>query len=261
MATQTYAIPNAGLIFSGGYGDSAVGGHNARAILGSSGTLDLVATGTQLEIQIYTTNATTPFQISVDGGAFADLANAPANTWNWVTVFTGLGDAAHTATIRRKTGDVYFDRDDCVRVTGGAPAISAPAGFGTQYQLRGTLGSYILMETGWVAAVNSGVNDYIAGASVGGDYPWSDVSIRFRATIETLKLWTYRKAGKVLLYIDGVAQSVITFSNLSLWGWETIATGLDSTTEHEYTIYFVKPNTSSYHLVAWLMGSEGRGST
>lgn len=233
MPTTNYPLTNTNLVFSGQWTDLLAGGHNARQFSGQNTQIDFVATGTLLTMLCNYPNTVT-VQASVDGGAFTTLPNN-GGTWANVTIFTGLSDTAHTVTIKHTSGtqgDFYLDRDTAFALTGAAPAVAAPSGFGPQYPLNSTtFVSQSAQEGGWASETVGGYSAPQARTSV-----WTDAAVRFRAACGTIKGWIFQDGATLKFQSDGADQTgTVVLPNTSQYGWVTLASGLDTAIEHEYS--------------------------
>lgn len=242
MATQTFAPPlpkvaTGMCMMSGGWNNpTTFSGRSGMRQSGANSQIDTIVTGTQLEMQCYYPNTTT-FQVSVDGGSYTTITNN-GGTWAYVTVFTGLSDTAHTVTIRQLSGVsqvFYLDATTAFRVTGSAPAMAYPTGFGTQVDLMETEGLKYIIREGNVS--NGTSNGYSSPLPPTLTTLYQDIVFRFRAKVSGLSIWMLQN-GHVFRYtMDGVLQgSLVTAASTNQYGWLTIATGLDATEEHEYEI-------------------------
>lgn len=229
--TNTPAISLAG----GQWGPtSLIGGRNAKQCLGQNSEIDFRFTGTLLTM-LCNYAASVTMQVSVDGGAFVTIPNN-AGAWSSVTVATGLTDTQHTCTVQHSGGtqaNFYIDTDSSFTVTGAVPALTTPdpAVFGPVTYLTQTPAPFAI-EGGWT---NSNLAGYSSPPSL--QTIWEDSSIRFRAKIGTFKLWVAQNGGKYQLQVDGkdVGAAVADVSAFP-YGWITLGSGLDVTTEHEYGV-------------------------
>jgi len=96
-------------------------------------------------------------------------------------------------------------------------------------------GHYVQIEGGAVLQSNAGTNSWI-GLYAGTSGSTLEGAIRFRATISELDVYCYELASPLRLSIDEVDATTVTLANASAYGWTTVATGLDSTKEHEYLL-------------------------
>ena len=244
MPTTAFASVNAAIVFSGQWSDGVFGSHNGKQLIGSCSEIDVVATGTQLTLMSYIDSAAT-IQISIDGGAWTTIA-ATTNTWASQTLFTGLSDTAHAVGIRAVGAPSWWvDRDALFSVTGGSPGVSFPTGFGTQYPLSDTtFAANSQQEGGWIAG-NLGFYTTPQSKST----PYADTSVTFTAQCASIKVWMLLDGTKIDVQRDGVDIGTITVPNSApQMGWVTVATGLDATMPHRYTltVCFVPSNTLVY---------------
>ncbi len=247
MATTTFSITQAaGAVWGGSYTDTTVSGSPARAT-DTSSTVDLVVTGTALAVGIYDY----PLNYTVDGGAVQSYTgNTSARLA--VPIFSGLADGPHTVHISCPYA-MRWDTPNFAVVTGAAPAVSTPAGMGPAYVIQDCPGISVdgsLDAAGNVQGQRGYHNDF------GGAY-WGGGQIRFRATCTGVQVFAYAQACTFGLLVDGVDLGVRVSPTGSVWGWVPIASGLDGTTEHEYTILQV----GTGNVLTWASAVMAAGGT
>jgi hypothetical protein len=195
---------------------------------GLNSEVRFVATGTACDIGIYGSNDVNVFW-SVDGGA--ESSAIPASGLNWLSLFTGLSDAAHTVVFRRSNAVTYLDTISTTRITGSSPACALPSGYtNTQYRIYDASG---LSEDNSVAAF--GVEGY-------DKLRWRG-SFRFKATPDssgTIRVWARTDAAgdarqDLAICVDGVPSSMVFASPASTWGWVSF-TSLPHAAEHTFRV-------------------------
>jgi lysophospholipase L1-like esterase len=255
MPTTTYNADNAAFADSGRVSNS-----NGQYWLmrGSGSERAFVVTGTAASATFFSFDGGTGVvQVSVDGGAYVDL-NLTAGDNTTVLLFSGLSDAEHLVVLRTKTvNEPYLLVVAWLSVTGSAPALRAPStaeGYGPVSRYgdadfasgggdRGSLysnGSYGTPDT---------------GSSAG--HGFADGRVRRRGRCSTLKAWMYGSGAKVELQIDGVAEPLITLPADSVFGWRTLATGLDAGTDHTFTLTDCDKSAAGTYYLDALMAVGG----
>lgn len=213
-------------------------------------TIHLSMTGTDA-VMFCSGGAATPFHVSVDGGAETN----PTISGGQITLFSGLSDAAHTVMIR--CGDAYsggnarLTRPNCFDVTGSAPAISAFPNHGPkEFTTSTTLGQRTTGEvtaSGYTSpngAQNRQAEGIVRRGKAERIYVW--VSVNFSATDE------------LTLLIDGVHDTTTTVSPTNAdCRWVLLKTGLDVSTEHEYTIISADGSSTPADMDAIMFGGTG----
>ncbi len=97
--------------------------------------------------------------------------------------------------------------------------------------LTGVVGSYVQIEG----------CDYFQN-TYNGQSTWYnaplDTALRLRSSGPSLAIYTYLDGNVIRYAIDGVDTGSVTKPLSNVWGWQTIATGLDEGAEHTYLISF-----------------------
>lgn len=221
MATTSFTGNDAGVIYGGRWGaDFSNAGIRIRQAIGSHSEVRFVTTGTEARLRIYDQGSFT-WRWTVDGGAEQTYAEDGSGN-DWITLYTGASDSAHTVIVYRCRYLGYTP--DCVEVTGAAPAIAAPTGY---------------TNTQYIIASQSGISEdgsKTESTSEGYPTPRARGSFRFNATTDTIRVWgtgTTGATNDLALVIDKDYANPIRLSFSDDWGWAS-ATGLDGTQEHEY---------------------------
>lgn len=219
----------------------------------TSATCHLVITGTKAVLNVGA-QASQPYNISVDGGAYSTpTILGPTTLAGQITLFTGLSDAAHTVDIRTaggySGGNAWFQRPNALEVAGASPTISADPNYGPSERVSDTtLGDQNLGTT------TTGYSSPSGGYDRGGE------SYSRRGKAERIYAWAgpTLATGGIVLLIDGVYQSITSLPTSGAHGWQLLASGLDSSAEHEYTIAFSKIGPSSDGFIdAVMFGGSG----
>lgn len=240
----SFPINAAGVYSSGEFWDApnpasgSGGSRPARVGKGQGFQIDFVATGTDLSLSCYPYATAPVYTVSVDGGPATNITLPANGAWGTATLFSALADAAHTVSIKHASGspdNLWLDFNGALSLSGAAPAVSGPAGFGAIHKIG--VNPYIALEGGW--------NFNLSGSY----YNWphllqnttdqvSDAKIRFRATCTGIKLWMLGQTCYLRLWVDGVPQGTapVVAANNGVYGWVTIASGLDGANEHEYAV-------------------------
>lgn len=230
-----------------------VSSHYFRTFAGAETQHEGVFYGTQLEVQLFSTTVANPFEASIDGGAFATISGLAANsTWTWVVLGTGLADGPHSFTLRflNQAGTNAIDTDSSYRVTGATPRMVTPTAYvGTNtYVLSST--TQILQEgNSWSNYAGAGYTNNALLASTQTatvQTAIGDSGLRFRAIASTVWVWGLNDTAKYKLRVDNTEPfATVTTTATGKYGWIQLATGLDATAVHDYTIYAVHPGTSA----------------
>lgn len=235
MATQIFAITDAAIRQAGQFADGRINSLDGyRQWVGRDSRFEFKATGTDCTMSIVAVATQPTLRVSVDGGAFSNLTLGSAGVRADVTLFTGLSDAEHTVVVEHSAGtqaNAAVEIANAITVTGAAPAIAAPDGYGTQYNAAEYPLAGLSRYNG--AARTLATTGYVSVLSLQGP----DSSIRFRGNPTSIKAWV-ANGGRYRVYQDGTALAAAantTGGGSSRYGWDTIASGLDGA-EHEYEI-------------------------
>jgi lysophospholipase L1-like esterase len=231
---SVFLTTNANVVWGGAYTDfSNAAGRAAREFTSHGAQFDLVATGTALTVSCYGNGDT--LDITIDGGA--PTALTPAAGWHSETLFTGLSDTAHTVRVKtRGTAGTYWDETGFLTLTGAAPALSLPSGFGSNAVLKSGATTYIVTDGSGEIITSEGNDLCLRGAgNVGGG--GGHGQLRFKATTSGLNFWCYRGGDifRVIVDDDATMGTSFTTSSDNTWGWQSV-TGLDGGAEHQYQI-------------------------
>lgn len=238
---------------------ASLGGRTAvRHCAGRNAQRIFYVRGTDATITGYLSSGSNlqPVAISVDGGAFTLVPSMTLTTWTTITAFTGLTDDWHTVIVRDQgttSGlQFFYDADTTISVTGASPSIAAVPNLDGQYKVRASgVDAYVVPEGGLANSVNQGNKCKTVARP--------DGSFHFKGTISTLSAWVFRDGKQCALWIDGVQQSTVTFPTGSDWGRVTIASGLDSSAEHDYILQFGDASLILHDLVT--TGGTGVNTT
>lgn len=219
-----------------------------------SGHALLQARGTNDEINIAFTNGTSVSTtimlsgyftgnvlVSLDGAAFSSVtpsvtAAVPATA----LVATVADTSPHTLCVKLSSSS-YIDRWpngvtglDTFTFVGATPTFSVPV-FGQIQSVSGLVaGNHAIVDGTASAAAYGSITSYGVNANSAN---WTDQTVRFKATTTNLWVWGYNLGNSVSISIDGASDSTPVFMDSSgIFKFFQIATGLDGSTEHEYTI-------------------------
>jgi lysophospholipase L1-like esterase len=187
--------------------------HDTSFVYSGSG-MDFTFTGSGFKLNARIT-ATNPITMTVNGGSpttptlpitgsigFVDLI--PAGT---------LTEGTYTIHLDFTTNAVLLDLVNSIYVTGAAPAVGYPTGFGQQY----TAFDYpnaIRTEGGWKLSSPAPYSQVWANS-----YGVTDGRADFAASCSGLAFWMVLAGQKVRLLIDGVPSGTVqTVPNTSTWG-------------------------------------------
>jgi hypothetical protein len=267
MATTTFAVSNAAFSLSGQFLRYPIAtSRKSIQYKGNNSQIDFTATGTDCTLRaLVTTTGSNWLQVSVDGGAYTNLAMSgmTINTWTDLTLFTGLSDTAHTVSVRLNIGGgsvVYIDFLTAISLTGAAPAIAMTTGFGEIWDVWG--GEFLTYAQSFGGLVSSAFNGY-------GNPPlalctsFPDQGIRFWGRATDIKVWSINNtAHSFKLMIDGVASSLgkISGNSSGTYTWITMGTGIDNTVDHMFELVQVNSSTWSFGQVM-LVGGTGLRKT
>jgi hypothetical protein len=207
------------------------GGHNyAVAGLDHSTFTFTISNATSGTVQVSTADANN-LEWSVDGGAYATATIAANGQWHFVPLpSAALDGGTHTVVGCVPTGNyTYLDRNNTLQVSAGG-IVSNPLAI-TQTAVVGA-GAHLACYGPWIFA---GIQAYSLG--------YSDCAIQFRAQCSQIGVWAGQNGNAYRLAIDGVLQPIVELPNNGEYGEATLATGLDSTAEHIYTIWGVDPQS------------------
>lgn len=226
MSTTIFAGNTAGIVYEGGVPDGSqfntpnfFGGEYIQQAVGTNAKLRVNFTGTDCDLYVYCDGGTWGW--TIDGGSL-QTASPSGGNMQWLNVATGLSDTTHT--LELKTTRYFVGWDKILRVTGAAPALSAPAGY-TNPQF-GFTSSGVTRDGS--AYRTSAVEGYLGITDHG--------SCRFKATTSSIKIWNrYDLNYPIGLVVDDDI-TTLTRQNPSYgWGW-TEFTGLDGSNEHSYRL-------------------------
>lgn len=233
LAGQTsldVAISNANIFY---YADTVSTltyvGHAVTYINSTDAYLTFKFTGTGLGIQASIQDATIDFAYSIDGGAFV-TPTVSTNRIPKQLIVSGLTDTQHTIQISQIGAGIRWDTAAAFTIYGSSPAVAPFVDPGQVYKVS-TLGSSLLADGNFTRTLNSGWN--VAQASTS----YQQV-LRFRATCTRIDVFSYHSLSFALSIDRGTPGAVVTTPATfpGFWGWSTLATGLDGSTEHEYTL-------------------------
>lgn len=180
---------------------------------------------------------------TVDGGSpSTPYLSAGRFVWTWLTIYSGLSDAAHHVTVAAP----YFDQTTLLSVTGSSPALQTIPGYGS---------SYYTTDSGFVT--NTITDDYWSTQTVDGNstlqWAFPDGAIRFNATITDLYLFQNNDSGIWSLYQDGVQVGTINTDNQQNFSLLHVASGLSGA--HAYRLVTGTVNQTSYLSQMMLAGT------
>jgi lysophospholipase L1-like esterase len=266
VSTAQFPIDYSNCMFAGslytGMTDGIFAGTSAESCM----QWDFTTHGTALTMRIWLLASGPTWEASIDGGGFAALTLPPTGSWADMVVFAGLADAGHTVVIRRSdmTGrELYFYHDmvSGFGVTGSAPAISAPA-IGTQYLLfsspkfRGNADVGGL--TDWLFGPGFATSSFGFGPAINLPQNGSDARVTFRAKTSAISVYGSNWLQSLVLLIDGVQQAPVAANNDQfLFGWTTIAVGLDDSATHEYQIVWSDYSKTNFGQMAVGLSTPG----
>ncbi len=102
-------------------------GEQMASLSGQNARTELLPAGTAFNMRLLVGQT---YSVVVDGGASTPIVPSGTNdTWQNTVIFTGLSDTTHTVVF---TGQ-YVNESQFCTVTGAAPALAQPTGYGTSY--------------------------------------------------------------------------------------------------------------------------------
>ena len=225
VAAQYFALNNAAYALSGLFQDASQASHNTKQQVGADSSVDVAFTGTGCAAMM-SLNGTQGS--SVDGGAYGSLYNS-SFAWVLAPVASGLSDALHTLAVRG--GNSFgIDRDVGLIVYGAAPAVSFRADYGISYRLNTTPFTTYGRAEGWAITGAAGYTNCR-------ETSYYDCGIRIRRKCSWIKIWANKYGSKYRVWRNGVVVgAAVADANDTRWGYVTVASGLDSSTEAEYEI-------------------------
>ena len=198
------------------------------------GEMEFSFTGTDCSIVIQCPASTV--NVVVDGGTATTLAVQSSLTT--VSVASGLSDQAHTVVLYITTAGaqpaVYLQYTGGISVTGGNPAISSPAGYGTWYPMA----SHFVQLDGLSAQSDPTSQSQPKLTSTISGITFASFTIQTTAT----SLYVWGKSGGTLKVYNNttgafVGSTITTVAPTgSLYGWTQIATGMAGTSK-SLTVY------------------------
>ena len=103
-------------------------GELMAALNGESARLELYPVGTAFSMRLLVGQT---YSVTVDGAASTPVVpSGTNNTWQNTTIFTGLTDTQHSVVLNAQ----YTNQTQLCTVTGAAPALAQPTGYGSTYQ-------------------------------------------------------------------------------------------------------------------------------
>lgn len=226
MSTTIFPGNTAGIVYEGGtYNGSQFntpnffGGEYIQQTVGTNAKLRVNFTGTDCDLYAYADGGTWGW--TIDGGSL-QTASPSGGNMQWLNVATGLSDTTHTLVLVNIRYFVGWDK--ILRVTGAAPALSAPTGY--TYPQFGFPSSGVTRDGSQY--FTTGVEGYVGLTNNG--------SCRFKATTPSIKIWNrYDINSPIGLVVDDDITTLVRQNPSSGWGWTTFS-GLDGSAEHSYRL-------------------------
>jgi hypothetical protein len=243
--SQAFRADDAAVVWGGAFSAPYTeSGRSARGLSSQYGDFSTVVNGHSATMSVFPFLADA-LSVTVDG-----VTTTPAltpNAWADVPLFTGLADGPHTVSVRnrytRQQASVEIGR--MITATGSHPGLSLRTGFSQNIYIPGTSPG---VQRDNVMAV-----DQLNGNP--GSIYGVDTSFRIKTAASAIKLWMNLGQDRVRLSIDGVEQQTASLilpdgvnnagSGMGGMGWYDFATGLDTSREHEYRLWFEGTGTSS----------------
>ena len=198
------------------------------------GEMEFSFTGTDCSIVIQCPASTV--NVTIDGGTATTLAVQSSLTT--VSIASGLSDTAHTVVLYITTSGaqpaVYLQYTGGISVTGAAPAIASPSGYGTWYPMA----SHFVQLDGLTAQADPTSQAQPKLTYTGTGITFAAFTIQTTAT----SLYVWGKSGGVLKVYNNttgafVGSTITTVAPTgSLYGWTQIATGMAGTSK-SLTVY------------------------
>jgi lysophospholipase L1-like esterase len=249
--TTAYPVTNANIYQSGYFQVTnsvfPIAGDDALLTRGSYSRITLRGRGSSCVLTAYSASVAGSIQISVDGGAATTPTLVTTSTATSLTLWTGLSDAYHTVEIitnsnvyidtgtRLGTGGAYgatLTTNGCIQLTGSAPALQAPPGFGPTLLLSGNSTNVAYqgeatVGPNWIAGV--GLDGYTMLQS-----SWQMSTFRISVTtvdVSTdLKIWTQANGSRFNVIVDEVESTPFNVASDSIYQWYTLASALPAGT-------------------------------
>jgi lysophospholipase L1-like esterase len=228
-AQTNFSVNATGVVRGGTWTIQNGGGHNAITDGTPNRQLDFMVTGTACVFSnYYATGSNMGVTVRNASGTVEVATFTPTvtiNSWQTnLTLFSGLTDTPHWVTLRFPS-QWLVDSDNTFGVTGAAPALTYPTGFGLVTELTAGGTAAHLLVTNFVVTVLGGNSAYLA------TYP--DSEIWFYATGDSIWVRTSSNLGKIrLINVDTGNTYVATEGNTG-WEWIRVATG-QGTSRHLY---------------------------
>lgn len=243
MSAVTFSIPSSGILVSGQWTQFStyIDGKNGCRI-------DLLATGTKVELLIQSVSGTT-LSVIVDGGSPSTNTPGAVGSDTYITIADSLSDAQHSISIV-VTSDSSLDIQwtGAVRVTGASPSLATPAFIGPQIRTGTPTGNAFIASPVSLAFLRAeggyGLDTFYLGNAYQASLRVNSL-LSVKATCSSLYLWAVNNGQTYRLYIDGVARfQYTTATGDGLAVFLRVGTGLDTSNEHTYGVMCVDHQSS-----------------
>lgn len=237
MATTNFAWTNSAVRTTGVLTDNGTFlSRSSKYFAGQNNEFAVNFTGTDLSLDYVSVSLSTGLQLSLDGAAFTTpTLTTGTGSWKTLAAVAGASDTEHTLIIRDNgsggSAQTIFDFTNGFAVTGAAPAVAAPTGYGTVRQLTTAVAAgYVKITSGTASSSSQGNTSYA-------DSTFPGVGFRFVATCDVIKIFAYCNGKKIRLTIDGVDESSpVTLPSTSKWQWVTVKSGIGAASAQTYRI-------------------------
>jgi lysophospholipase L1-like esterase len=257
LATLTVGLTNSSIKQFGQFGDGTINSLTGyRLWVGRDGGYEFKFTGTGLTVSLVAITTAPVWEVSIDGGAFADVTHGGASgVRSDDTLATGLSDALHTVIFRHKSGtqaNGAIEIANAFTVTGAAPAVSDPDSWGTQYDANGA-------QLFAISRIPNAVRGDVASGGYSNLLSLlnPDSCIRWRGNATSWRMLSNLNAAKWRLFRDGTAvAATATLASTARFGWTTLCSGQDGA-DHEWELV----STSNAYTALQIQTIMGVGGT
>ena len=222
-------------------------------LFGIGAEASVVVHGTDCTVNVASFDSTQPFSVTYYDDNGNPQTSTPTITEGQIApILRLLGAGRQRSPCDRSLRERHRLRDHdsgflSVSSSSDTPSIRAPGasdgmGYGTVYDAP-TLSA--------AAGVQLEGGFSLTNALLQANTP--DAKIRFRATCGSIKIYALLEGDAYSLDVDDTHVLDVALPNTGSYGWVTIATGMDATTEHQYGLSWTGTNASHFTQVFDLM--------
>jgi lysophospholipase L1-like esterase len=245
-STAHFSTSDGHVYLLGGFTAGQYQGHNDQGQTGF-GRLDTVVVGSSANFQAFIVPGAL---VSITVDDVEHTFDHSSTGFQFVPLFDGLSDGPHHVIISCATsGQLFFDSDNTLQVSGASPALMSPGFAGPQGHaqflpvLQAPFSNHAALDGSPQLLPAYGAIWSPAATGVG-----TGAGVRFSAAVTDISYWTNNNSdnlSRFVVYRDGVQiagpTDPIAQQPAGVWNVQPIATGLDATTSHEYEIIPIDP--------------------